>query len=63
MKLGFAKKGVLKEDITRDQDHSPKALLAGLAVTTALLGGIAYASLKVADAFKKGDEEEDDEEF
>lgn len=63
MKLGFAKKDIHKEDITRDQDRNPKALLAGLAVTTALLGGIAYASLKVADAFKKYDEEEDDEEF
>lgn len=63
MKLGFAKKDIRKEDVTRDQDRSPKALLAGLAVTTALLGGIAYASLKVADIFKRDDEEEENEDF
>lgn len=64
MKLGFAKKDTLKEDITREREHNPKALLAGLAATTALLGGIAYASLKVAEAFRnEEDEEYEDEEY
>ena len=58
MKLGFAKKDRPKEDITRDRESNSKTLLAGLAVTTALLGGIAYASMKVADAFKSDDDEE-----
>lgn len=64
VKLGFAKKERPKEDITRDRESNSKTLLAGLAVTTALLGGIAYASLKVAEVFKGDDdgEAEDEEE-
>lgn len=58
MKLGFAKKDRPKEDITRDRESNSKTLLAGLAVTTALLGGIVYASMKVAEDFKSGDDEE-----
>lgn len=55
MKTGFAKrrKGLPKEDITRDKDLKRKGLLGGLAITTVLLAGIAAVSLKVANKFKK----------
>lgn len=55
MKTGFAvrKKGHPKEDITRDQDKNPKELLTGLAVSAVMLGGLAAASLKVAEKFGK----------
>lgn len=56
MKVGFSKnkKGHPKEDIRRNQDKDPKELLTGLAVTTALLGGLAAASLKAAEIFGNG---------
>lgn len=62
MKLGFAKQDRPKEDITRDRDPNAKTLLTGLAAAAALLGGIAYASLKVADALRPEDEDRDEEE-
>lgn len=58
MKLGFAKKNIMKEDITRERESNSRTLLAGLAVTTVLLGGIAYAGLKAAKALKEDDEDE-----
>lgn len=56
MKTGFSqkKKGHPREDIRRNQDKDPKELLTGLAVTTALLGGLAAASLKAAEKFENG---------
>ena len=55
MKTGFSKreKGHPREDIRRTDDRDPKELLTGLAVTTALLSGIAAVSLKAAEKFEK----------
>ena len=56
-KIGFSKKEERKDDITRDRDPNPTGLLAGLALTAVMLGGLAAASLKISEKFQKNKEE------